>query len=171
MDACSGSGDIDKAELLEHIKEPSSSFSDALFSLLDVDDDGTLSFSEFVNVCATFCMYSQEDILDCASLRRPPGLRHGRRRAAFLTPPFLPTVCFTIFDDDQSGWLDEDEFMKLCETVAAGSPMFPGNFKTALEQFDTCVTHTTPLPPPLPHIPCRRSGAATTTASLTLRSL
>lgn len=31
----------------------------------DVDDSGRLDFSEFVNVCATYCMYSQDDILDC----------------------------------------------------------------------------------------------------------
>ena len=38
---------------------------------------------------------------------------------------------------DGSGAVDEEEFMLLCSSVNAAAPAFPGNFQTALEQFDS----------------------------------
>ena len=49
----------------------------------------------------------------------------------------LPLVCFNAFDKDASGAIDEDEFVALTQGVNAGMPTFSGNFKRALEEFDT----------------------------------
>merc|ERR1712096_495954 len=43
---------------------------------------------------------------------------------------------FQTFDKDSSGTIDEEEFMDLARTVNNADPLFPGNFKTALERFD-----------------------------------
>lgn len=104
-----GSGFIDSNELLDVLNQPPGPFTKALFGIMDVDGSGQISFSEFVHVCATYCMYSQDDILD---------------------------FCFNIFDTDQSGWLDEEEFIQLAACVSDNTPMFPGNFRMFLEQFD-----------------------------------
>ena len=45
-------------------------------------------------------------------------------------------VAFTTFDKDSSGTIDEDEFMDLTRTINNANPMFPQNFKRALEEFD-----------------------------------
>ena len=37
---------------------------------------------------------------------------------------------------DQSGTIDEKEFIELCKIVNNASPTFPANFKKALEEFD-----------------------------------
>lgn len=44
--------------------------------------------------------------------------------------------CFECFDVDQSGTIDEKEFIELCKIVNNASPTFPANFKKALEEFD-----------------------------------
>ena len=75
-------------------------------------------------------------------------------------------VSFDMFDVDGSGTLDEvrlrprhalthtpslratahvlspsqKEFVELCRVVNNASPLFPGNFATALELFDMCVS-------------------------------
>ena len=46
------------------------------------------------------------------------------------------SFCFQTFDKDASGQIDEDEFLDLARTVNNAEPLFPGNFKTALQQFD-----------------------------------
>ena len=89
--------------------ERRSPFTDALFALIDLDGNGTIEFDEYVVVTGTYCMYTKEDILK---------------------------FCFDIFDADGSGCLDEKEFVELCRVVNGASPLFPGNFQNALEQFD-----------------------------------
>ena len=45
-------------------------------------------------------------------------------------------VVFDLFDFDQSGGLDSDEFARMAELVNTPDPVFPGNFQNALEGFD-----------------------------------
>merc|ERR1711865_142503 len=96
-----GSGEIDYDEFFEMIKEPRSPYADSLFTLIDADGSGSIDFEEMMQVLATYCMYSKEDIL---------------------------TFCFDVFDKDGSGAIDEEEFMTLCKAVNNSNPMFPGNF-------------------------------------------
>ena len=73
----------------------------------DVDDSGVLSFSEFVHVCATYCMYSQDDILDCELLALPCRCC-GREKVPVANEGLcVCAVCFNTFDVDSSGTLDE----------------------------------------------------------------
>lgn len=102
-------GEIDYDEFMTLIEHPRSPYSDALMSLVDPEGQGILTLQNFFQIIATYCMYSEEDILRFA---------------------------FTTFDKDSSGTIDEEEFMDLCNTINNASPAFPGNFKDALQQFD-----------------------------------
>jgi Ca2+-binding EF-hand superfamily protein len=104
-----GSGEIDYDEFFEMIHEKRSPYADALFSLIDIDGSGSIDFEEMIQVLATYCMYSKEDVLN---------------------------FCFDTFDKDGSGTIDEEEFMELCKAVNNANPMFPGNFTRALQEFD-----------------------------------
>ena len=43
---------------------------------------------------------------------------------------------FSMFDRDRSGYIDEDEFAGMVHALHNSEPMFPGNFKDALQEFD-----------------------------------
>lgn len=103
------SGEIDYDELLTFTEEPRSPYTDALMNMVDPEGTGVLNFSMFFRLIAMYCIYTQEDILQ---------------------------FVFQTFDKDSSGTLDEEEFMDLARTVNNADPLFPGNFKTALERFD-----------------------------------
>lgn len=36
----------------------------------DMDGNGTIEFEEFIRVCTTYCMYTEEDILRCKYTHR-----------------------------------------------------------------------------------------------------
>jgi hypothetical protein len=95
---------------LEDVGEPRSPFVDAVFSLVDINGNGLLDFSEYVRIFCIYCTYSKDEIL---------------------------TFVYNCFDADGSGTIDEDEFQLLAKTVNKAAPMFPGNFAQALEEFDT----------------------------------
>lgn len=103
-------GKVDISEFFEMLDEERTPLSNELFALIDLDGNGSIEFDEFVNVLMTYCMYSKEDIL---------------------------RFCFNCFDKDNSDSIDEGEFMLLLGAVNNARPLFPGNFRTALEQFDT----------------------------------
>lgn len=103
------SGEVDADEFLEFVDERRSPFTDHIFKEFDTDGSGEVDFNEFIGVCCTYCMYSKQEIL---------------------------RFTFDSFDDDGGGTLDEEEFMVLCKAVNNMNPTFPGNFTTALEEFD-----------------------------------
>lgn len=104
------SGIIDSKEFFRMLNEEKCAFTDSLFSFIDLDNSGTITFDEFVRVCATYCMFTREEILQ---------------------------FWFDCYDEDGSGAIDEDEFVELCKAVNNKSPMFPGNFSNALTMFDS----------------------------------
>ena len=104
-----GSGEIDQDEFFDALNENRSPFTDGLFALIDQDGSGTVEFDEYVVVLSTYCMYTKEDILK---------------------------FCFDLFDVDGSNTIDEKEFVELVKCVNNASPMFPGNFGTAIQMFD-----------------------------------
>lgn len=104
-----GSGSIDATELFEALGEPRSPFTDSVFAIIDIDGSGLIEFEEFVRIMATYCMYTQDEIL---------------------------RFCFEMFDKDGSGAIDERELVELCKAVNNAAPVYPGNFKKALEEFD-----------------------------------
>jgi len=77
------SGSIDYDELFAIMDENRSPFTDSLFALIDVDKSGRIEFCEFVSLCATYCIYTKEDVL---------------------------RFCFDCFDKDGSGTIDEMEY-------------------------------------------------------------
>ena len=131
-----GSGELNVEELLEYMEEKANPITDALFKLIDVDGDGNISFDEVVAVQTTYCMYTQDDILH---VRAPSFGRCARHTLMRLSPPApFPRAqfVFDIFDIDDSGNLNEKEFIELCKAVNRGKPVFPGNFNTAIREFD-----------------------------------
>ena len=105
-----GSGEIDYDEFMDFLDDKRSPFTDAVFSLVDKDGNGVLDFDEFLQALSTYCMFNKDQIL---------------------------RFCFDTFDADKSGTIEEDEFMAMCSAVSNSDPTFPGNFKNALERFDT----------------------------------
>jgi len=103
------SGEIDYDEFLKFCAEPRSPYTDALMNMVDEEGTGVLNFNMFFRLICMYCVYTQEDILQ---------------------------FVFQTFDKDSSGTIDEEEFMDLARTVNNADPLFPGNFKTALERFD-----------------------------------
>jgi len=103
------SGEIDYDEFLKFCEEPRSPYTDALMNMVDEEGTGVLNFNMFFRLICMYSVYTQEDILQ---------------------------FVFQTFDKDSSGTLDEEEFMDLARTVNNADPLFPGNFKTALERFD-----------------------------------
>ena len=96
-----------------------------------MDPSDEIDFEEYIRICATYCLYTREEILRCLILS------HWLNSILFFLPLLLLLlVCFETYDHDGSGAIDEDEFMELCATVNNAAPAFPGNFSTALEQFD-----------------------------------
>lgn len=104
-----GSGNIDAVELFEAMGEIKSKITDELFRMMDMDGNARLDFDEYVAVALSYCMYTKDDILK---------------------------FCFELFDLDGGGTIDEKEFIEMCVSVSAGDPLFAGNFKMALENFD-----------------------------------
>lgn len=50
-------------------------------------------------------------------------------------------VAFNTFDTAKTGSIGEKEFKRLISVVNDGRPVFPGNFKNALADFDRYNTH------------------------------
>ena len=105
-----GSGTIDCYELFRAMGEEQTPLTEELLKLVGARKDDSIDFDDFVKLCASYCMFSQKDIL---------------------------RLCFDCFDSDSSGFIDENEYKHLCRTINNGSPTFPGNFENALEMFDT----------------------------------
>uniref|UniRef100_K3WVM9 EF-hand domain-containing protein n=1 Tax=Globisporangium ultimum (strain ATCC 200006 / CBS 805.95 / DAOM BR144) TaxID=431595 RepID=K3WVM9_GLOUD len=103
------SGVIDYDEFFEFIDETKTPFSEGLFRMIDADSNGTIDYEEFVHAMVLYCMYTRDEILQFA---------------------------FDTFDPAKTGSIGEKEFKRLISVVNDGKPVFPGNFKNALSEFD-----------------------------------
>jgi Ca2+-binding EF-hand superfamily protein len=102
-------GTISTEEFLEFCEAKSTPYTDGLFNLFDTDETGELSFGEYFCLLCTYCMWSQEEVY---------------------------RYCFNAVDNDQSGKIDDAEFMTMASIMCDADPTFPGTFKLALERFD-----------------------------------
>ncbi|CAK4160065.1 unnamed protein product [Aphanomyces euteiches] len=74
-------------------------------------DPVKLDIDDFVRIICSFVLLSQTDVI---------------------------RFCFETFDEDDSGSLSKDEFIHMCESIQIrGEGFFKGNFKKAMEAFDT----------------------------------
>ena len=97
------SGTLDIDEFYSLFAAKKSPFGDALFKLVDVGGDGDfLSFSEFVEVVTTYCLFGASDILRFA---------------------------FRVVDEDNSGFVSMEELDKLADFLHKDGP---ANLNTAL---------------------------------------
>ena len=102
------SGEIDIDEFYAMIGEKRSVFGDSIFELIDIDQGGTLDFSEFVQTLGTYCMFGRHDIRK---------------------------FCFYIFDKDKNGYIEQDELTALIDMLHENN--LGGNCKVAMDKFDT----------------------------------
>lgn len=94
----------------EFLGLPRSAVTDAIWLALVENTTGSmLSFEDFVLITCVYCMFTEEDIL---------------------------RFSFSTFDANGNGDLDEEEFRQMLRIVNHERPLFPGNFKQALETFD-----------------------------------
>lgn len=99
---------------------------------------GQISFDDYIQLIATYCLFNREDMLMCAW-----GMAVKAASAAWgLHRIWLCAVCFQAFDKDASGVIDEEEFVELCATVNNMNPTYPGNFMRAMTEFDKYVLGT-----------------------------
>jgi hypothetical protein len=129
--------EMDFDEFFALIDEPRTSFTDYIFTIIEnlektgielvpekermeeeLENDapgtalyarGFMTFDDFVQVVCTFAMYSEDDIL---------------------------VFAFNQFDKDNTGVIDEREFIALCMMVNKDAPKYPDNFKLSLATFD-----------------------------------
>lgn len=153
---CSSSGLIDYDEFFEFIDETKTPFSEGLFRMIDSDNNGTvraqlifaglersldschcyrcvqIDYEEFVHAMVLYCMYTRDEILHCESWMLPPSI--GRSLLTSMCE--CVAVAFDTFDPAMTGSIGEKEFKRLISIVNDGKPVFPGNFKNALTEFD-----------------------------------
>ncbi len=102
------SGTIDIDEFYKMIGEKRSLFADSIFELIDLDQNDTLDFGEFVQTCGTFCMFGRPDVRK---------------------------FCYYIFDKDKNGYIEQDELTALIDLLHDNDLMI--NCGSALNKFDT----------------------------------
>jgi Ca2+-binding EF-hand superfamily protein len=91
----------------EFLGMPRSAVTDAIWLALVENTTGQmLGFEDFVLMVCVYCMFTEEDIL---------------------------RFCFSTFDINGNGDLDEDEFLQMLRIVNHEKPLFPGNFRQALD--------------------------------------
>ena len=82
-------------------------FGDAVFELVDTEDNEKIEFGEFVQATCTYCMFE---------------------------PPEVLKFCFYIFDKDKNGYIDQDELTMFIEQLH--QEKLQGNLASALESLD-----------------------------------
>ncbi len=95
----SASGSITRNELFEALDETQTAITDAFFELMNSAGSGYIELEDFIKVCSTYCVYSRRDILK---------------------------FCFECFDTDASGFIDENEYKRMCTSVHNGLLSYPG---------------------------------------------
>lgn len=105
------SGTVDMKEVLDTLKEKQSPYTNELFrSFIGPRAINRISYEEYLLLIATYCMFAKDDIL---------------------------RFCFDTFDTDKSGTITANEYKVLCDVINNSEPDFPGNYKTALQMFDS----------------------------------
>jgi len=95
----------------EFLEMERSAVTDAIWLALVENTTGQmLGFEDFVLIVCVYCMFTEADIL---------------------------RFCFSTFDINGNGDLDEVEFVQMLRIVNHKKPLFPGSFKQALRDFDT----------------------------------
>jgi len=102
------SGTVDTKEFYDLVHEKASVFADSIFELIEVENEGELDFSEFVQAISTYCMFGKEDVLK---------------------------FCFYIFDRDKNGYIEEDELHALVQMLHQNS--LSANLRLSLDKLDT----------------------------------
>nr|CCA23416.1 conserved hypothetical protein [Albugo laibachii Nc14] len=104
-----GSGSIDYSEFYDFLQEPKTVFSDRLFQMIEMNNDGTIDLEEFVHAMIFFCTFGREEMLQ---------------------------FTFNIFDTERAGFIRCRECRPLINLVNANGSLFPGNVKHVLSAFD-----------------------------------
>ncbi|KAG5183220.1 hypothetical protein JKP88DRAFT_149256, partial [Tribonema minus] len=104
-----GTGRVDCEEFLWYINAQRTPLTELVFGIVGADPHGALDFSAWLVLVLTYCLFTRAQILQ---------------------------FCFSQYDSNNTGCINEFRFMELLDTVNNASPVFPGNFQLALEEFD-----------------------------------
>ena len=104
-----GSGEISLDEFYSHFRIQRSKFADMSFSLLDEDGSGEIDFREFILTLWNFCSFDFKELCRFA---------------------------FSLFDLDDSGFLDIDEVTKMVASVYGEAYADDDRVKRVLGQLD-----------------------------------
>lgn len=85
------SGEITFPEFCTMVQVRRTKFSEAIFNLVDQDGGGTISFSEYIQALVSFGLFDVDDVL---------------------------RLCFSMFDEDKSGYLEFEELRHLTKLIA-----------------------------------------------------
>lgn len=85
------SGEITFEEFCGMVQVRRTKFSEAIFQLVDKDGGGTVSFSEYIQALVSFGLFDVDDVL---------------------------RLCFNMFDEDKSGYLEFEELRHLTKMIA-----------------------------------------------------
>ena len=97
----SQSGAIDYHEWLDFLHQPNNPWNQRVFEILDENDDSVLDFREFVVSIWNYCLSGRSGLV---------------------------TLCFDMYDDDNSGTIDREQFVNIMLDV------FPGETRRHLKQ-------------------------------------
>ncbi|OQS04372.1 hypothetical protein THRCLA_03377 [Thraustotheca clavata] len=114
-----------------------------LFNDIDVNLSGLINLTEFY-----YLLESPQNEYTKGILRLAPERKDPKKididdfiqiicKFSIMDREDIVAFCFETFDEDESGSLDTDEFLNLCNAIQVkGDTFFNGNFKRAMEFFD-----------------------------------
>ena len=120
------------------------------FELIDLDDSGEVSYTEFWEFMRDPLSSNKEGALRTVYSDSLFALIDEDGSGTLDYPEFFSAVtmfamydrddivqfCFECFDEDNSGQIEEDEMVKMIKSINRSEPMFPANYESAVAQFD-----------------------------------
>lgn len=89
------------------LEEKRNFFGDAIFNLIECDNEEVVNFGEFVEALVTYCLFEKNDVLK---------------------------LCFNIFDTEKTGFIDKDEMKHFLIMLHHGE--LKSNGQKGLEMID-----------------------------------
>jgi hypothetical protein len=121
-----------KSDFLNRVAQmPANKWTESLFTLLDIEENSEMSFSDFLLVLSTYCMFDADAVVKRKRLWYNCAAEPQVSRVPW---PCLIAVVLFSFDRDKNGKIDMEELMELL--VALHGKHMEENVKLAVETID-----------------------------------